>query len=167
MLCHCSPTHALLNAVCTVPHILPEHQCLLMPLPVFAAGCPAARLAFTSSKHSPISCHHQPLNECAGAKLYFFGGSSCPMMTMGAAAPPVCLMPHKCCTFPLQNHMFFSPKVFLYSLCYYFFAYSWGGDSRGIQLHLKVCEALWTRPKAYKKCSLHFPSLHEISPKFF
>ena len=77
-------------------------------------------------------------------------------------------VPHECCPFLLQNQIFF-PEVFLYSLCYYLFTYSAfrRGDSRGIQLHLKVRAVLWTRPKAYKKCPLLFPPLHEISTKFF
>lgn len=142
---------------------MPAYTPLVLP-----AGSPAASLAFSSSKHSPTSCHHQILSESAAVKLYFFGASSCPIMTMEAVAPPVCLMPPKC-PFSLQNQICFLPKVFLYSLCYYLFTYSvfGGGDNRGIQLHLKVCAVLCTRPKAYKKCPLQFPSLHEISTKFF
>lgn len=34
-----------------------------------------------------ISCHHQPLGESVRDKVYVFGGSPCPIMTMGALAP--------------------------------------------------------------------------------
>ena len=111
------PLMPSLNVVCTIPSVLLECLCLLMPPPVLAASSTAASPAFTSSKHSPISCHHQALSESTGAKLYFFERSSCPMITMGIVAPPVCLMPYKCCPFPLQKQIFFFSQILpLFSL---------------------------------------------------
>lgn len=101
-----------LNAVCTVPCILLGRPCLLMPPPMLAAGSPAASLAFTSSKHSPISCLHQPLSQSTGAKFYFFRGSFLSHDDYGSSSTSC--VPHapQMLSFSSSKTDFFLPKSF-------------------------------------------------------
>lgn len=79
------PLMPCLDVVYIVPCILLENL-----LSAFAPSHVCCWLSYSQPCFrllKPISYHHQPPGESIGAKVYAFGGSSCPIMTMGAAAP--------------------------------------------------------------------------------